>query len=179
MSAMSAVWEDIGGCDNQYRCALDIYLMTLLSSSYGIIMDRVINSPDHGENVFDGLNATEKHYLKEQMKLIGKLASNDTSKIGMLPSASKDVSVKFSDQCIHILDDKDSLNGLKGSTKIKNIESLFKYKSCIYYVQGSSDVNHKGVIIRWNNKLFPSLNVINGKSSTYGIKGILRQYHYQ
>ena len=29
----------------------------------------------------------------------------------------------------------------------------------------------------WNNKLFPSLNVINGKLSTDGIKGILRDYH--
>ena len=124
---MSTVWEDTDDCSKQYRCALDIYLMTLLSSSYGIIMDRVINSPDHGENVFDGLNATEKHYLKEQMKLIGKLASNDTSKIGMLPSASKDISVQFADQCIHILNNKDRLNGLKGSTKMQKIESIFKY----------------------------------------------------
>ena len=30
-----------------------------------------------------------------------------------------------------------------------------------------------------NNKLFPSLNVINGKSSPYGSKGILRNYHYR
>ena len=82
-------------------------------------MDRAINSSDHGNNIVDGLNATYKRYLKEQMELIGKLASNDTSKIGMLPSASKDVSVQFADQCIHILNNKDRLNGLKGSTKIQ------------------------------------------------------------
>ena len=29
------------------------------------------------------------------MEFIGKLASNDTSNIGMLPSDSKDVSIKF------------------------------------------------------------------------------------
>ena len=28
--------------------------------------------------------------------------------------------------------------------------------------------------MRWNKKLFPSLNVINGKSSPYGSKGVLR-----
>ena len=33
--------------------------------------------------------------------------------------------------------------------------------------------------IRWNNKLFPSLNFINGKSSPYGSKVILRDYHYR
>ena len=33
------------GCATQYICDLDIYLMTVLSSSYGIIMDRAINAP--------------------------------------------------------------------------------------------------------------------------------------
>ena len=50
--------------DKQYRCALDMYLMTMLSSSYGIIMDCSIHAPGHGNNVVDGLNATEKLYLK-------------------------------------------------------------------------------------------------------------------
>ena len=38
---------------------LATYLMTVLSSSYGIIMDRAINAPGHEKNVVDGLNATE------------------------------------------------------------------------------------------------------------------------
>ena len=28
VSGVSTVWEDTGGCAKQYRCALDIYLMT-------------------------------------------------------------------------------------------------------------------------------------------------------
>ena len=58
---MSTVWEDTGGCAKQYMCDLDKYLMTVLSSSYDIIMDRAINVPGHGNNVVDGLNTTEKH----------------------------------------------------------------------------------------------------------------------
>ena len=54
----------------QYRCALDIYLMTVLSSSYGIMMDSSINEPGHGENVVDGLNAADKRYLKGKSKLL-------------------------------------------------------------------------------------------------------------
>ena len=53
---------------------------------------------------------------------------------------------------------------MKGSTKMKNRESLFKYKSHIYNVQRKSDVNHRCMKMIWNNKLFPSLNVINGKA---------------
>ena len=60
-----------------------------------------------------------------------------------------------------------------------NIESLFKYQSSIYSVQRRSGVNHRGMRMRWNNKLFPSLNSIHGKKSPYGSKGILRYYHYQ
>ena len=47
--------------------------MTMLSSSYGIIMDRAINAPGHIKNVVDRLNTTEKSYLKGEMKLMGKL----------------------------------------------------------------------------------------------------------
>ena len=61
---MSRVWEDTDGYDNKYRRDLDIYLMTVLSSSYWIIMDHPPNAQGHGNNVVDGLNETDKGYLK-------------------------------------------------------------------------------------------------------------------
>ena len=84
---MSIVWEDTDGCAKKYRCDLAIILMTVLSYLYGIIMNHVNNAPGHGKNVVDVINATEKYYLKEQMELLGKLSSYNTSKIGILPSA--------------------------------------------------------------------------------------------
>ena len=45
-------------------CALYIYLMIVLSSSSGIIMDPTIDAPGHVNNVVDGFNAMEKLYLK-------------------------------------------------------------------------------------------------------------------
>ena len=57
LSSMSTVWEDTDGCAKKYMCSLDIYLMAMLSSSYGITMDCAINTPVHGNNVVDGLNA--------------------------------------------------------------------------------------------------------------------------
>ena len=61
------------------------------------------------------------------MELIGKLGGSNTTKNGMLPSASKDVSVKFVDQCLHIFNSKEILNGMKSSTKMQKREGLFKY----------------------------------------------------
>ena len=112
VSSMSTVWEDIDGCENQYRCDLSIYLMTVLSSSYSIIMDLAMNAPCHGNNFIYGLNTTGKRYLKGEMEHMGKLVSNDTTNIGILFSASKYVSVKFADQCLHILNNKERFNGL-------------------------------------------------------------------
>ena len=51
------------------------------------------------------------------MELLVKLESNDTSKIVIIPSASKDVSIKFSEQYLQILTNNDWLNWIKGSTK--------------------------------------------------------------
>ena len=58
VSSMSTVWEDTGGFAKKYRFYLTIYLMNVLSSSYGIIMDQAMNAPGHGNNVVDVLNAT-------------------------------------------------------------------------------------------------------------------------
>ena len=41
------------------------YLMTVLSYLNGIIMDCAMNATDHGKNFVDGLNATDKRYLKK------------------------------------------------------------------------------------------------------------------
>ena len=46
----------------------------------------------------------------------------------MITSDSKDVSIKFTDQFIHILNYKSILNGLKGITKIQNRGSILKYQ---------------------------------------------------
>ena len=80
--------------------------MNLLSSSYGIITDHAINVLGYGKNVVDGINATDKRYLKGDMEPIGKLASKDTTNIGILTSSSKYISIKFAYQCLHIINIK-------------------------------------------------------------------------
>ena len=79
-------------------------------------MHRAINAPSLGNNVVDGINATNKRQLKEQMELIGELESNKSSKIEIISSASKGVSIRFADQCMHTLNNEERFNGLKGIT---------------------------------------------------------------
>ena len=61
------------------------------------------------------------------------------------------------------INNKEILNGLKGSKKMQEIQSQLKYQTSIYNVERNSDVDHRDMKMRWNNKLFPSLNVSNGK----------------
>ena len=75
---MSTVLEDTNVVPRNIGVIFSIYLMTILSSSYGIIMDRAINTPHHRNRVVDGIDETDNHYLKEQIEPIGNLASNDT-----------------------------------------------------------------------------------------------------
>ena len=44
-------------------------------------MDFAINVPGCVSNVVDGLNAAEKRYLKGEMETLGKLSSNNASKL--------------------------------------------------------------------------------------------------
>ena len=95
MSGMSTVWEDTNGCVKQYRFAFDICLITGLSSLSGIIMYFSIDAPGHGNKYVDGINEIYKFYLKSKIERIGKLACKNTSKIVILPSASKEKSLNF------------------------------------------------------------------------------------
>ena len=122
----SVVYTD--GCVKQYKCDLAINLITGLSYSSVIIMHREINATNQGNIVVYGNNATEKRYLKEETIYICNSVSNNTSNIGMIPSASKVISLQIADQCIHIINNKEGLNVLKGSINMKKKESLFKYQ---------------------------------------------------
>ena len=60
-------------------------------------MDIAINEPGHRSIVVYGLNATGKRYLKDQVEPQGKLVSNESSNIGMLTIASKNVFNNFAE----------------------------------------------------------------------------------
>ena len=105
-------------------------------------MDRAINVSGHGNNVVDGLNVTDKRYLKYQMEIIGKFVRDDTTNIGIFPNALKYIFIKFANHCLHIINNKEILKEVKVITNMQNRESLFKYQSSVYNVQRNSAFNH-------------------------------------
>ena len=62
-TSLSTIWGNTDGCAEQYRCASALYLMSVISQTYSLIIDQGINEPGHGKEVVDGLNAVNKSYI--------------------------------------------------------------------------------------------------------------------
>ena len=57
------------GCAKQYRCSMAYYLMSYLSKSYQIVIDRAVDTPGHGKYVVDGFNAVQKRNLATCLRI--------------------------------------------------------------------------------------------------------------
>ena len=66
-SSLSKIWENTDGCAEQYICASEIYLMSVMLKCYSVIIYRGISAPGHGKEVCDGINAIEKLYIYHLM----------------------------------------------------------------------------------------------------------------
>ena len=69
-TSLSTILENTDGCAEQYRCASALYLMSLMSQTYSIIIDRGISSTVHGKEVVDGLNAVDNRYIYQLMSKV-------------------------------------------------------------------------------------------------------------
>ena len=63
------MWDQIDGCAKQYRCYIAYYLMSYLSKSYRIVIDRDVDTPGHGKDVVDGFNSVQKRYLANCLRM--------------------------------------------------------------------------------------------------------------
>ena len=71
------VWESTDGCSKKYRCCSALYFLSYISFKYKIIIDRMIGTPGHGKDLVDGINASDKRYLKGKRCMIGTLEADD------------------------------------------------------------------------------------------------------
>ena len=63
------MWDQTDGSAKHYRCSIAYYLMSYLSKSYQIVLDRAVDTPGHGEYVVDGFNAVQKRYLATCLRM--------------------------------------------------------------------------------------------------------------
>ena len=63
------MWDQTDGCAKQYRCSIAYYLMSYLSKSYQIVLDRAVDTTDHRKDVVDGFNIVQKRYLTTCLRM--------------------------------------------------------------------------------------------------------------
>ena len=63
------MWDQRDGCAKQYRCSIAYYMMSFLSKSYLIVLDRAIDTPGHGKDVVYGFNSVQKRYLATCLRI--------------------------------------------------------------------------------------------------------------
>ena len=69
-TSLVTIWGNTDDCVEQYRCASALYLMSVMSQCYSIIIDRGISAPGHGKEVVDGLNTVDKRYIYQLMSTV-------------------------------------------------------------------------------------------------------------
>ena len=59
----STIWENTYVCSEKYRFATALYLLSMFSNSYNIVIDCCVGALGYGKYIVDGLNATTNRFL--------------------------------------------------------------------------------------------------------------------
>jgi hypothetical protein len=76
----TTILDHSDGCSKQYQCGTALYLLSVLSSQFGITFDRMIGAPGHGKDVVDALNATTKKHLKQKMRMVANPGNDESER---------------------------------------------------------------------------------------------------
>ena len=76
-STLSEIWKNNDVCAEQYICVSALYLMSVLSQSHSIIVDRGISPPGHDKYVVDGIRVIANHHMYQLMSNV-KLPGSTT-----------------------------------------------------------------------------------------------------
>eukprot|EP00966_Prymnesium_polylepis_P017924 413578-Prymnesium_polylepis.1 len=137
------VWDDTDGCGKQYRCGTAMYLLSILASKYGIVIDRAIGAPGHGKDIVDGLNATDKVFLRKAMCMIGTPEANDSAKRMAAHSMLGDTKMSLAVEAARLCRDPARFSGVKAEGgKRQKREAAAKMKERHYHVQDPAKVKH-------------------------------------
>ena len=111
------MWDQTYGCAKQYRCYIAYYLMSYLSTSYKIVLDRAVDTPGHGKDVVDGFNDVQKQYLASCLRMRSTPEKhNINSKHMRVEAMIEKGEVSFAEECKCLMDLSDEI-GTKGDKK--------------------------------------------------------------
>ena len=141
------MWDDTNGCMKQYQSGNAMFLLSVLVAEYDIEINRAIGAPSHGKDVVDGLNATDKRFLKWLFHMIAKAKENEDQSQRKIAAHSMTDDGKFSlaKHAAEKLGHELRVAGVKSDAKYAKREGAAKVRKCTYHVQEEKNVMHHGI----------------------------------
>ena len=139
------MWDQTYVCTKQYRCSIAYYLMSFLSKSHQIVLDRAIDTPDHGKDVVDGFNAVQKRYLPACLRIRSTPeVDNIGIKLMRVNAMTEKGEVSFAKECNSLLNIFDEI-GTKGDKKYVKRKAKARLKHKYYWLHKAEDIFVNGM----------------------------------
>ena len=125
-------------------------MMSYLSKSYQIVLDRAVDTTGHGKDVVDGLNAVQKQYLSTCLRMcITSEKDNIESKLMRVDAMTEKGELSFAEECKRLLDLRDEI-GTKGDKKHVKREAKARLKHKYYWIHKEEDTLFNGMKAVYN-----------------------------
>ena len=133
------MWDHTDECKKQYRCSIAYHLMSFLSKSYQIFLERAVDTPGHGKYVVHRFNAVHKQYLATCLRMRSTPeVDNIDSKCMSVDTMTKKREVSFVKYCKWLLDLCDEVD-TKGDKKYAKREAKARLNHKYYWVHNEED----------------------------------------
>ena len=133
------MWDQTYRRAKQYRRFIAYYLMSYLSKSYQIVLDRAVDKPGHVKDVVDGFNAVQKRYLATCLRMRSNPEKDKIdSKRMRVEAMTEKGEVSFTKECKGLLDLRDEI-GTKGDKKHAKREAKARLKHKYYWIHKEED----------------------------------------
>ena len=144
-------------CAEQYRCASVLYLMSVMSQTYSIIIDMGISAPGHGKEVVDGLNAVDKRYIYQLMSKVQLTGSIRFDSQIKMYTGTENKYLSLAKEFKYHMEGEHHKNGVIDQGKSRKRFMKRKWTEINYHVQDNASVELKDVKIYCNTNQFPTL----------------------
>ena len=134
----STMFEVTDGCGKQYRCGNALMYLSALARKHGIIIDRAVDAPGHGKGVVDGVQGTEKEFLRRKMCMINKNGHDSKDERIEAAQMCSQEKTSFARECIRLCSNENRKFGVLGDLKNKKREENRKVMERFYHYHESN-----------------------------------------
>ena len=176
-SDMSTVCENTDVCADQYCFTTALYLLLIFSHAYNIIIDRGGVAPEHGIEVVDDFNSTDKNILSVLTTTVKIPGTEDYDSQTEMNTSTENKDISLAREFQKYLSDPTRSHVLlyHGKYRKRSIKRKWTYRE--YNVQYSKDLSQILVKISWELTKLPALYFFSLHAKPHGVRGLSKHHH--